>query len=108
LILIPNVLASKHWKIDAKYYIFVQRRFIMNIQSRKLELIEQFLHISDETLITKLESFLKNEQKASYNKKLTPMSMEEFHTIIDTSKNDAAEGRVVSHQDLKKRVKTWK
>ncbi|MFZ4456355.1 MAG: hypothetical protein ACOYOT_09055 [Bacteroidales bacterium] len=80
----------------------------MNIQSRKLELIEQFLHISDESLITKLESLLKKEKLASTNKKLTPMSMEEFHTIIDTAKNDAAEGRVLSHQDLKKRVKTWK
>jgi len=80
----------------------------MNIQSRKLELIEQFLHISDETLITKLESFLRNEQQTSSEKKLTPMSMEEFRTIIDTAKDDAAEGRVVSHQELKKRVRAWK
>lgn len=80
----------------------------MNIQSRKLEFIEQFLHINDEALITKLESLLKNEKEASYNKKLKPMSMDELNVIIDMAKNDSEEGRVVLHQDLKKSIKTWK
>lgn len=80
----------------------------MNIQSRKLEFIEQFLHINDEALIAKLESLLKKEKEASYNKKLKPMSMDEFNAIIDIAQKDAVEGRVVLHQDLKKRIKTWK
>ncbi|MEI6141509.1 MAG: hypothetical protein WCP85_19715 [Mariniphaga sp.] len=80
----------------------------MNIQARKLILIEEFIRISDESLITKLESFIKQEKKDSHEKSLKPMSLNEFHEMIDEAKRDSDAGRVISHQDLKKKVKTWK
>ncbi len=80
----------------------------MNIQTRKLVLIEEFLSISDENLITKIESFIKQEKKASHEMSLKPMSMSEFHEMIDQAKRDSDAGRVISHQELKKKVKTWK
>ena len=80
----------------------------MNIQARKLELIEEFLRISDENLITKLESFIKQEKKMSLESKLKPMTINEFHEMIDHAKKDSDEGRVISHQELRKKVKTWK
>jgi len=80
----------------------------MNIQARKLVLIEEFLRISDESLITKLESFIKQEKKASHDRNLKPMSLDEFHEMIDQAKRESDAGQVISHQELKKKVKTWK
>ncbi|MHC1703759.1 MAG: hypothetical protein AB9846_07615 [Tenuifilaceae bacterium] len=80
----------------------------MNIQARKLVLIEEFLRISDESLITKLESFIKQEKKVSHERNLKPMSLNEFHETIDQAKRDSDAGRVISHLELKKKVKTWK
>jgi chemotaxis protein CheY-P-specific phosphatase CheC len=80
----------------------------MNIQARKLELIEEFLRISDENLITKLESFIRQEKKISLESKLKPMTINEFHEMIDHAKKDSDEGRVISHQELRNKVKTWK
>jgi hypothetical protein len=80
----------------------------MNIQARKLVLIEEFLRISDESLITKLESFIKQEKKISHERNLKPMLLTEFHEMIDQAKRDSDAGRVISHQELKKKVKTWK
>ena len=80
----------------------------MNIQARKLILIEEFLRISDETLITKLESFIRQEKKISHEMNLKPMSINEFHEMIDQAKQDSDAGRVISHEELKKKVKTWK
>ncbi|NOU18695.1 MAG: hypothetical protein HOO91_14165 [Bacteroidales bacterium] len=80
----------------------------MNIQARKLILIEEFLRISDESLITKIESFIKQEKKVSHEKNLKPMSLNEFHEMIDQAKCDCDTGRVITHQELKKKVKTWK
>ncbi len=80
----------------------------MNIQARKLILIEEFLRISDESLITKLESFIKQEKKVSHDRNLTPMSLNEFHEMIDQAKRESDAGQVISHQELKKKVKTWK
>jgi hypothetical protein len=80
----------------------------MNIQARKLVLIEEFLRISDESLIVKLESLLRNEKKISRERNLKPMSLNEFHEMIDQSIKDSDAGNVISHQDLRKKVKTWK
>ncbi len=80
----------------------------MNIQARKLLLIEEFLRISDESLIAKLELFIKQEKKVSHDRNLQPMSLNEFHDMIDQAKSDSEAGRVISHQELKKKVKSWK
>jgi len=80
----------------------------MNIQARKLVLIEEFLRISDESVITKLESLIKQEKKISHERNLKPMSLNEFHEMIDEAKRDSDAGRVISHEDLKKKIKTWK
>ena len=80
----------------------------MNIQARKLVLIEEFLRISDENLITKLESFIKQEKKVSHERELKPMSLNEFHEMIDKAKRDSDAGRIITHQELKKKVKSWK
>jgi len=86
----------------------VKRNKDMNLQARKLVLIEEFLHISDESLITKLESFIRQEKKISHERNLKPMSLNDFHGMIDQAKQDSEAGRVISHEDLKKKVKTWK
>ena len=80
----------------------------MNIQARKLNLIEEFLRISDESIIEQLESFIMTEKKKQYERDLKPMVLKEFHEMIDQAKQDKANGRVISHEELKKRVKTWK
>jgi hypothetical protein len=80
----------------------------MSIQARKLVLIEEFLRISDESLITKIESFTKNEKKISHEKNLKPMSLDEFHDMINQSNQDSVAGRVISHEELRKKVKSWK
>lgn len=80
----------------------------MNIQTRKLVLIEEFLRISDENIISKIESFIKQEKKVSHEENLKPMPLKEFNDMIDQAKRDSNAGRVISHNELKKKVKTWK
>jgi predicted transcriptional regulator len=80
----------------------------MNIQARKLGLIEEFLQISDESLIIKLEDVIRKEKKIAYERKLKPMLIDEFHEMIDEAIRDRDAGRVISHQELSKKIKTWK
>jgi hypothetical protein len=80
----------------------------MDIHARKLSLIEEFLHINDEELISKVESLIKEEKSKKYESNQTPMSMDEFRAMIDQAKLDSEEGRVISQQDLKRKIQTWK
>ena len=79
----------------------------MDIQARKLNLIEEFIRISDESFIEKLESLIRIEKKKQHERELKPMSLNEFHEMIDQAKDDKAKGRVVSHEDIKKKIKAW-
>ncbi len=80
----------------------------MNIQARKLNLIEEFLRINDEHTIEQLESFIKDEKNRQYDRDLKPMSLEQFHEMIEKAKLDKANGRVVSHEEVKMITKSWK
>lgn len=81
---------------------------LMDIQTKKLKLIKEFLSISDEKLLDKLESIISKEKKKKYTEELEPMSLNEFHEMIDEAILDYENGRVTSLQDLKKEVLTWK
>lgn len=95
---------SKH--IQNKLVFFADGKIEeMNIQTRKLNL---FLRITDESIIEKLESFIRTEKKKQYDRDLKPMSLKEFHEMIDQAKQDKADGRVVSHEELKMSVKSLK
>ena len=80
----------------------------MNIEARKLVLIEEFLRINDESLIAKIESFMRQEKKDSHDRNVRPLSLKEFHEMIDLAKQDSDAGRVITHKELQERVKTWK
>jgi len=80
----------------------------MNIQARKLLLIEEFLRVSDENIITKLEAYIKHEKKRAQERNIKPMLINEFHEMIDHAIMDIDAGRVISHKGLKEKVKTWK
>jgi len=80
----------------------------MDILARKLNLIEEFIQISDESLIEKLENLIHSEQKALHDRELDPMSLSEFHQMIDKAIVDKNKGRVISHNDLKRKMESWK
>ncbi len=80
----------------------------MNIQTRKLNIIEAVLSINDKGVIEKIESLLKIEKTNQNDSEFNPMSIKEFHELIDRARQDKANGRVISHHDLKNRIKSWK
>jgi len=36
------------------------------------------------------------------------MTLNDYHEMIDQAISDSKEGRVISHEELKKKVKSWK
>ena len=80
----------------------------MDLQSRKISLIQEFLRINSEELINKLDKFLHNEKRKIYEKELKPMSIDSFNTMIDEAEDDADNGRVVEAKNLRKEIDKWK
>ncbi|MFO8022951.1 MAG: hypothetical protein R6U65_10830 [Perlabentimonas sp.] len=80
----------------------------MNILARKMNFVQEFLRISDEDLVVKLENFLKSERKKRIKKEFSPMTMDEFIEMIEKSEDDAKNGRVTEARELLNRIEKWK
>jgi len=80
----------------------------MDIVARKLNFVQEFLRISDEDLVDKLERFLKTERKKRVDKEIKPMTMNEFNQMIEKSEDDVKNGRVIEARELLKKVEKWK
>ena len=79
----------------------------MDLQSRKISFVQEFLSIESEEIISRLENFLKKEKKVNTNTELSPMTMEEFESRIDQSMEDSKNGRVIEANQLLEDVKKW-
>jgi len=79
----------------------------MDLQTRKLSFIQEFLRIQNEDIIIGLEKMLKKHRAELYEKSLNPMTLEQFNADIGQSMNDSANDAVISTKDLKKVIKKW-
>jgi hypothetical protein len=80
----------------------------MDISTRKMNFVQEFLRVADEDIVAKLEEVLHSERKKRLEKYVEPMSEEEFNSMISMSENDIANGRVTSSDDFRDSIKGWK
>lgn len=72
----------------------------MDLQTRKLNFIEEILAISNETIIDKLESVLKKEQKG-----LDPVLEEKLISRALKANDDIDSGRVQGREEAEDQIK---
>lgn len=78
----------------------------MNIQVKKLELIEWIAQMSDENIINKMNKI--REAYLTFTKeKVKPMSLEEFYACIDKAEKDIKSGKIYSQQEAEKESENW-
>jgi hypothetical protein len=79
----------------------------MDIQTKKLHFVQEFLRINDEEIIDKLNNLLKLERKNKTDKELKPFTIKEFNELIDRAEADSEAGRFISAQEMKKEIDSW-
>ena len=79
----------------------------MDIQTRKVEFVREFLKMQNEELLTLMEKLLHSTKKDTENK-LHPMSVEELNKRIDRSMEDSKNGKLTKSSDLIEEIKEWK
>jgi len=77
----------------------------MNIQSRKLQLLQDVMLVDDEPTLNGLEELLRSRRVSAYEREMTPMSVEELRERVRQSEKDFESGRVVEAKDLLERFK---
>ena len=72
----------------------------MDIQTRKIEFIQEFLKLQSEEAISKLEKILKKEKDTSDEKLFNPMTIDELNKRIDKSESDFKNNRFKTSSEL--------
>jgi hypothetical protein len=80
----------------------------MDIQTRKINFVQEFLRLRNTKLIEKLERILLEDKAKDYEANLNPISIDNFNKMIDKSIEDVKHGNVINARDLKESVKKWK
>ena len=79
----------------------------MDIQTKKLHFVQEFLRLKDENLIDKLSDLLRIEKKKKIEKELKPFSQKEFNDLIDSAESDSENGRLTSARELRNEIDSW-
>ncbi len=79
----------------------------MNLDARKILLIQEFLRIDNEKIIGALENFFYKTQSENFEKNLKPMSLEQFYQEIDQALEDEKNNHLMLAKDLKQKIQAW-
>jgi hypothetical protein len=80
----------------------------MDIQTRKINFVQEFLRLRNIKLIEKLEKILLEDKAKEYEANLKPINIDNFNKMIDKSIDEVKQGKVVNARELKESVKKWK
>ncbi|MFC6267364.1 hypothetical protein [Frigoriflavimonas asaccharolytica] len=79
----------------------------MNLEARKISLVQEFLNINNEKIIAVLENFIIRSKSINFDENFEPMTMEKFNTEIDLALEDEKNNRIIAAIDLKAQIQEW-
>lgn len=79
----------------------------MNIETRKLTFLQEFLRLQNEEIVIGLEKLLHKRKAELTESEMKPMSLEKFNSDIDLSYEDVINDRLTSAKELKSKFRKW-
>jgi hypothetical protein len=79
----------------------------MDLQSRKIEFVQEFLKLQNEEIVLRIEKLLRQETNSAMEGEFKPMTKKEFNDRIDKSMEDSKNGRIIKAADLKVKINKW-
>jgi hypothetical protein len=79
----------------------------MDLQTRKITFVREFLTIESEASVARLEKILKKEKIQLFEANLLDKNFQTLNLEIDKAVLDAKKGRVIDVFELKEKVKKW-
>lgn len=79
----------------------------MDLQSRKISFVQEFLSIESEELISRFENLLQNKNTTIKNTELNSMTISDLNRRIDQSEDDSNKGRLTEMADFLSEIEKW-
>jgi hypothetical protein len=78
----------------------------MDLQTRKIAFVQDFLKLESEKVIVQFEKLLQKQTNSSAT--LEPLSVADFKKRIHQSVSDSNEGKLTSSEDFLEEIAEWK
>jgi hypothetical protein len=72
----------------------------MNLDTRKILFIQDFLRIQNEEIVNDFEKLLQQQKVEQYENDLKPMDLEQFNAEINMAIDDSENDRVIKATEL--------
>jgi replication fork clamp-binding protein CrfC len=79
----------------------------MDLQTRKLVFIEEFIRLQNEEIISGLEKLLRAKKIEQFEKNISPMSLEQYCLEIDQAMQDSNDEKITSANEIRQKIKKW-
>ena len=79
----------------------------MDMQTKKLHFVQDFLRLDDEGLIDKFLNLLRSERKRQFDEKIKKFNINELNDMINLAEDDSKAGRLKTARDLKDEIDSW-
>ena len=80
----------------------------MELQTRKIQFIQDVLRLKNEKILQKLEKLLRLEKAKQIKEDFSQMTLEEFNDLIDSAENDDMNNRLFNAGEILKDIDSWK
>jgi len=79
----------------------------MNLETRKINFIQEFLDLDNEDIILGFENLLRKTKTEQIENSLKPMSLKQLNSEIDLAMEDSENDRMIKATDLKAKIRQW-
>ncbi len=76
----------------------------MDIQTKKIHFVQEFLALSNEAIVDKLESILRKEKLKNDTHRI---SIEQYNKELEEAEVEMNRGEYISHENFKKQMDKW-
>jgi hypothetical protein len=92
---LPKIFIAYGFWLLLKIILLLPKTLLimLDIQTRKILFVQEFLSIKSEETLAKFENLLTKEVSKKQGKDFQPMTVDELHSRIDQSEADFADGR---------------
>ncbi len=82
----------------------------VELNAAKFDIIQNLMEIDDEKVLAKISSLVRKTQSKEEAERTAPCrySVEEVHRRVSEADDDIAAGKFVSHEEMGKRIASWR
>lgn len=79
----------------------------MDLETRKIAFVQEFLRLQNEEIVSGLENLLRKRKAELLEENQKPMSLSQYNAEIDQAMEDSKNGRMIKAEDLKAKIQKW-